>query len=108
MHRFEAYLLLKGKGLTINEVSDAGGDIKTTRDKFIVHRNKMKLDERNMTSLIITMTPERSFSCAPGKFYEEHGNYIEINHVRYTVSSMPVRGRLGAYAFNYFQSLELK
>ena len=25
MHRFEAYLLLKGKGLTINEVSDAGG-----------------------------------------------------------------------------------
>lgn len=29
------------------------GDKKTTRDKFIVHRNKMKLDKRNMTSLII-------------------------------------------------------
>lgn len=44
----------------------------------------------------------------PREFYEEHGNYIEINRVRYPVSSMPMRGRLGAYVFNYFQSLELK
>lgn len=78
MHRFEAYLLLKGKGLTINEVSDAGGDIKTTRDKFIVHRNKMKLDERNMTSLIITMTPERSFSCAPGNSMRSTGITLKL------------------------------
>lgn len=55
------------------------------------------------------MTPERSFFLRPREFYEEHGNCIEINRVRYPVSSMPVPGgRLGAYTFNYFQPLELK
>lgn len=78
------------------------GDKKTTRDKFIVHRNKIKLDERNMTSLINNDALGAQFLLRPREFYEEHGNYIEINRVRYPVSSMPVRGRLGAYAFNYF------
>lgn len=54
------------------------GDKKTTRDKFIVHRNKIKLDERNMTSLIITMTLERSFSCAPGNSMRSTGITLKL------------------------------
>lgn len=51
------------------------GDKKTTRDKFIVHRNKMKLDERNMTSLIIyNDDPGAQFLLRLRVFYEEHGN----------------------------------
>lgn len=85
------------------------GDKKTTRDKFIVHRNKMKLDKRNMTSLIIyNDDPGAQFLLRPRVFYEEHGNCIETNRVRCPVSSIAVWGRLGAYVFNNFQSLELK
>lgn len=107
-HRFEAYSLLKGKGLAIEEVSDAG-DKKTTRDKFIVHRNKIKLDERYMTKPYYNDDPGAQFLLRPAEFYEEHGNCIEINRVRYPISNMPVPGgRLGAYTFNYFQPLELE
>lgn len=107
-HRFEAYSLLKGKGLTIEEVSDAE-DKKTTRDKFIAHRNKIKLDERYMTKPYYNDDPGAQFLLRPREFYEEHGNCIEINRVRYPISSMPVPGgRLGAYTFNYFQPLELE
>lgn len=63
-HRFEAYSLLKGKGLTIDEVSDAG-DKKTTRDKFIAHRNKIKLDERYMTKPYYNDDPGAQFLLAP-------------------------------------------
>lgn len=107
-HRFEAYSLLKGNGLTIEEVSDAG-DKKTTRDKFIAHRNKIKLDERYMTKPYYNDDPGAQFLLRPKEFYEQHGNCIEINRVRYPISSMPIPGgRLGAYTFNYFQPLELK
>lgn len=85
------------------------GDKKTTRDKFIAHRNKIKLDERYMTKPYYNDDPGAQFLLRPREFYEEHGNCIEINRVRYPISSMPVpEGRLGAYTFNYFQPLELE
>ena len=53
----------------------------------------MKLDKRNMTSLIIyNDDPGAQFLLRPRVFYEEHGNCIEFNRVRCPVSSMPVRG----------------
>lgn len=107
MHRFEAYLLLKGKGLTINEVSDAGG-YKDHEGQVHCPPQQDEIGRPQYDKPYYNDDPGAQFLLRPREFYEEHGNYIEINHVRYTVSSMPVRGRLGAYAFNYFQSLELK
>lgn len=107
-HRFEAYSLLKSANQTIEDEA-APEDRKEVRDKFIAHRNKIKLDERYMKKPYFHDDPAAKFLLRPRSFYEEHGAQWEINGVSYPTRLNTDKSKgLMTFVFNYFQPLELQ
>lgn len=108
-HRFEAYALFNMPSTPLVHDSDAS-DKKTTRDRFIQHRNKIKLDERYMDEPYFHDSSNAHFVVHSKHIYEKHGANLNINGVLYptTMVGDGVTGALMNYTFNYFQPLELK
>lgn len=107
-HRFEAYSLFKTAHQVIANENTAS-DKKTTRDEFIVHRNRIKLDKRYMTQPYYHDQVNTRFVLRPEDFYKKHGPHLTINGVAYpTRYAQDGENGLMRYIFNYFQPLELK
>lgn len=107
-HRFEAYSLLKTTHQVITN-EDNALDKKTTRDEFIAHRNKIKMNERYMTQPYFHDQVNADFVLRPHEFYKKHGPHLTINSVSYpTRYAQDGENGLMRYIFNYFQPLELK
>ena len=108
-HRFEAYALFAMPSTPIVHDTDAS-DTKTTRNKFIQHRNKIKQDERYMDKPYFHDPSNVSTVIHSREIYEKHGASLNINGVLYptVITGDGYTSGLMSYMFNYFQPLELK